>query len=90
MSKSLCPNTSSLKPNLPNDLSDLYAEKNLTLREREIIHWMSLDHNVKKIARSLNISAFTVQDHIKNIKYKLDLHTQGGIVAKALREGLIQ
>ncbi len=90
MSNTLYPDSSFLKANLPKDLPDSSSEKSLTLREREIIQWMSHDHNVKNIARSLNISAFTVQDHIKNIKYKMDMHTPGGIVAKAFREGLIE
>lgn len=76
--------------NISKELPNTSSEKNLTIREREMIQRMSYDQNVKKIATSLNISAFTVQDHIKNIKYKMEMHTPGGIVAKALREGLIQ
>ncbi|MBK6997599.1 MAG: helix-turn-helix transcriptional regulator [Lewinellaceae bacterium] len=90
MSNPPCPPSPFVRTNLSDDLPNLSSEKSLTLREREIIQWMSHDQNVKKIARSLNISAFTVQDHIKNIKCKMDMHTPGGIVAKAIREGLIE
>ena len=89
MSNLPCPPPEFIHVDLPNNLAHLPSEKSLTLREREIIQRMSQDQNVKKIASSLNISAFTVQDHIKNIKSKMDRHTPGGIVAKAFREGLI-
>ena len=68
---------------------DSHRETSLTSREREVIEGLSKDQTVKMIAEVLRISPFTVQDHIKNIKQKLDVHTPGGIVAQAFREGLI-
>lgn len=61
----------------------------LSLRELDIIRCMSLDQNVKMIASALELSVFTIQDHIKHIKTKMGVHTSGGMVAKAFRSGLI-
>jgi DNA-binding NarL/FixJ family response regulator len=69
--------------------SNLSSERNFSPREREVIQGLSNDQNVKMIASELHISTYTVQDHIKNIKAKMDVHTPGGIVAQAFREGLI-
>lgn len=66
------------------------TNSDFTLREREIIQGISADMNAKMIALSLDISVFTVQDHIKNIKRKMAVHTSGGIVAHAFRLGLIE
>jgi DNA-binding NarL/FixJ family response regulator len=41
------------------------------------------------IAGHLNLSVYTVQEHIKNIKSKMDVHTSGGIVAQAFRDQII-
>lgn len=60
-----------------------------SVREREIIQGISQDKSAKMIAEDLQLSVFTVQDHIKNIKQKMDVHTPGGIVASAFRIGLI-
>lgn len=78
------------RANPPNGSPKPSSETSLTPREREVVQWMSCDQNVKNIALLLNISAFTVQGHIKNIKHKMDVRTSGGIVAKAIREGLIE
>jgi len=67
-----------------------YSSDEFSMREIEIITALSYDCNVKMIAQDLNLSAFTVQDHIKNIKQKMDVHTSGGVVAQALRSGLIE
>jgi DNA-binding NarL/FixJ family response regulator len=90
MNNPLYPHSHLVRDNLSNELLNLPLEEALTLREREIIQLMSHDQNVKMIASTLSISAFTVQDHIKNIKNKMDMHTSGGIIAKAFREGLIE
>ncbi len=72
------------------EIPNLSSEKLLSPRECEIIQGLSNDQNVKMIASKLKISPFTVQDHIKHIKSKMQVHTPGGIVAQAFREGLIE
>ncbi|MBC7777239.1 MAG: response regulator transcription factor [Phycisphaerae bacterium] len=73
----------------PDENPKLHSERILSPRECEIIQGLSNDQNVKMIASKLHISPFTVQDHIKHIKCKMQVHTPGGIVAQALREGWI-
>ncbi|MCB0525710.1 MAG: response regulator transcription factor [Saprospiraceae bacterium] len=90
MKKPLCSNSRLVKDDLSNDFPNLPLEELLTQRERDVIQCISHDQNVKMIANTLSISVFTVQDHIKHIKCKMDMHTPGGIVAKAFREGLIE
>lgn len=54
----------------------------LTRREREIIELIALDHLVaKQIASLLLISLETVNGHVKNIKSKLNIHTQSELVS---------
>jgi DNA-binding NarL/FixJ family response regulator len=72
------------------EIPSLQSEKCLSPRECEIIQGLSNDQNVKMIASQLQISPFTVQDHIKHIKSKMQVHTPGGIVAQAFREGWIE
>jgi DNA-binding NarL/FixJ family response regulator len=88
-------------PNLPNQSADYSADNafidstlnqsthSYTSRELEIIMGLSHDLNAKMIAGHLNLSVYTVQEHIKNIKSKMDVHTSGGIVAQAFRDQII-
>jgi DNA-binding CsgD family transcriptional regulator len=57
----------------------------VTVRENEIVECLCDDMSVKMIAAHLEISEFTVQDHIKNLKDKFSVHTASGLVAKFLR-----
>ncbi len=61
----------------------------LTPREKQVVDHLSRDASVKMIASSLKISEYTVNDHIKNIKDKFDVHTAAGIVGNSMRRGLI-
>lgn len=54
----------------------------LTKREKEIMEMIALDHlAAKQIAFALSISKDTVNEHIKNIKGKLNIHTQGELIS---------
>lgn len=57
----------------------------ITARERAVIECLCADMTVKIIASHLCISEYTIQDHIKNIKRKLGVHTANGLVARALQ-----
>lgn len=61
----------------------------LTEREKEILRLMAEGFIKKEIAVQLEISAHTVNTHIRNIYEKLHVNTNTGAVAKALREDLI-
>lgn len=61
----------------------------LTGREREILNLMVEGLVKKEIAVRLDISFHTVDSHLRQIYTKLQVNTQAGAVAKALREGLV-
>lgn len=64
-------------------------ETPLSEKEKAVLEALSDDLSVKMIAHRLSLSEFTVQDHIKKIKTKLGAHTASGIVAHAIRSGMI-
>lgn len=47
---------------------------NLTPRETEVIHWISMGYSSKQIGRKLGLSPNTVETHRRNIKQKIDAH----------------
>ena len=56
--------------------SNLDASLNLTVRERQVLHSISLGNKNKKIADELGISPRTVEFHRSNIMRKLGVKTQ--------------
>lgn len=44
----------------------------LSDRERQVLHLIAEGHTDAEIGRALNISVFTVQNHVKNILHKLE------------------
>jgi len=61
----------------------------LTIREREILKLMVDGLTKKQIAEQIILSYHTIDTHIKNIYAKLQVHTRGGAVAKALNDRLL-
>lgn len=61
----------------------------LTPREESILSLASHDKTNPEIAVALSLKPFTVESYMKGIRYKLDCHTVQGVVAKAIRQGLI-
>jgi DNA-binding NarL/FixJ family response regulator len=61
----------------------------LTHREREILKLMVDGLTKKQIAEQVILSYHTIDTHIKNIYAKLEVHTRGGAVAKALSNHLL-
>lgn len=62
---------------------------NLSAREIEVIEKLAEGLAVKEIAVVLDISYGTVAFHLANIYEKLQVQSQSGAVAKALRSGII-
>lgn len=61
----------------------------LTDRERDILRLLADGLQKKEIAENLDISAHTVSTHMRRVYTKLQVSTNTGAVAKALREGII-
>ena len=61
----------------------------LTRRELEVLRLMATGLVNKEIAGRLGVRLNTVRNHVQNILYKLEVHSQLEAVATAVREGLI-
>ncbi len=62
----------------------------LTEREREVLQLVAEGHTNKEIARMLNLSARTVQNHRAHIMEKLGMHDRGELIKYAIQKGIIQ
>ena len=61
----------------------------LSDREREVLELMVQGLVKKEIADRLHLSYHTVDNHLRSIYTKLQVHTRGGAVAKAVSEHLV-
>ncbi|MDQ3021480.1 MAG: response regulator transcription factor [Bacteroidota bacterium] len=61
----------------------------LTGREYDVLDLLCKGHSYKEIAYKLFISVGTVRHHIKNIYFKLYVHSKSEAVAKALKERIV-
>lgn len=64
-------------------------EVELTDREREVLSCLVNGMSYKAAALELGISVDTVRSHIRNIYGKLQVHSVGEAVGRALRSGLV-
>jgi DNA-binding NarL/FixJ family response regulator len=60
----------------------------LTVREKEVLRLLVDGNTMNKIADKLFISYHTVDNHIRNIYSKLQVHSRTAVVTKALKERL--
>lgn len=61
----------------------------LTSREVEVLKSLAKGHNTRKIANQLNISSATVNNHVKHILTKFDVHTRLEAIRHAESVGVI-
>jgi DNA-binding NarL/FixJ family response regulator len=61
----------------------------LTLREKEVLGYLVEGMSYKLIAEKCFISAETVNGHIRNIYKKLQVHSKGEAITKAIREKIV-
>ena len=61
----------------------------LTTRQREILQLLAEGHNAKDIARTLNISLKTVENHRSDIMDRLNIRNLPDLVRFAIRHGLV-
>ena len=62
----------------------------LTKREKEILKYLVDGKTVNEIANITFTSPQTIQTHVKNIYFKVQVNSRGSLVSKALREGLVK
>jgi len=62
----------------------------LTSRERQVLQLIAEGRSNKEVARTLNLSPFTVETHRGNILQKLGLHGVPELVLYAVRKGIIR
>lgn len=60
----------------------------LTSREREVLQLIAEGFTSKRIADILNLSVRTVENHRRQIMYKLNLHSVAALTKYAVNEGL--
>lgn len=72
-----------------NRLGATGSSTELSERERDVLRAMVDGLAKKEIADRLDLSIHTVDTYTRRIYRKLHVHTLGGAVAKALREGLV-
>jgi DNA-binding NarL/FixJ family response regulator len=65
------------------------ADYILTSREREILLLIADGLTKKEIGDKLFVSYFTVDTHIKNIYYKMHVHTRGEAVSRAYKNHVL-
>lgn len=65
------------------------TDYNLTAKESETLHYLSQGLSYKMIADNMGISYFTVNNHVKRIYEKLQVHSLGEAVAIAHKEKLV-
>jgi len=78
---------------VPKEVADRLASRNsfeqLTAREMQVLIELARGLANKQIADSLNITEYTVKDHLKNILAKLRVADRTEAVTVALRRGII-
>jgi DNA-binding NarL/FixJ family response regulator len=66
------------------------AEQPFTQREHAIVQLLADGLNMTEIAHELGLSPWTIRHHTKNMRVRSGTHTAHGLVAWALRRGLIR
>jgi DNA-binding NarL/FixJ family response regulator len=61
----------------------------LTPREKEILQLLVQGLTIKEAAAQLGIGYYTADEYIRAVYEKLQVHSRGSAIAKAVREGLV-
>ncbi|MEM1356883.1 MAG: response regulator transcription factor [Bacteroidota bacterium] len=72
-----------------NSFKQTASPSPLSARETEILQLLCDGRNYRDIAETLFLSPHTIKTHIKNIYHKLQVHSRGEAVSKAIKEGLV-
>jgi two-component system response regulator NreC len=71
-------------------LRQTLTDGRLTARESEVLRLIALGHTNVEIARTLDVSARTIETHRAHVHRKLQLRTRAELVRYALRCGLLE
>jgi len=72
-----------------NQMAPVKEEFNLSVREQEVLALLTDGNNYKMAADKMNISYFTVNNHIKKIYEKLQVHSVTEAVSVARKNKLV-
>lgn len=76
-----------VQPAAPSDVAPLVAlAYGLSERERQVTQLCMQGLPTKEMARTLNVSAYTIQDHLKSIFDKTGVRTRGELVGQVFLE----
>ena len=78
-----------IDPELAELIEQGQQSANLTERERQILNMVVAGKSNKEMAALLNISPKTVDKHRSSMMQKLDVHSVAQLMARALKDGLI-
>ena len=87
MTASIARRTLDLFRNMPATTD---AGHNLSPREHEILSLMVKGYSHKMVSGELGISVYTVNNHIKKIYGKLEVHNASEVVSVALKRGIVR
>jgi len=66
-----------------------HASSPLSQRERQVLQWLNTGAPVKRVATELDISAHTVNQHVRQIYLKLSVHNRVAALNRARQMGLL-
>ncbi len=79
-----------IPPEVGRKLADRVNLPVLTPREEEVLDLIAKGMRNKEIASKLRISEDTVQEHVKSMMKKLDVHERAAAVAAGIRRGILR
>ena len=64
-------------------------EMNLTLKEKEVLKYLTDGLSYKMVADRMGISYFTVNSHVKKVYEKLQVHSLGEAISYAMKNKMV-
>ncbi len=61
----------------------------ITTREKEVLELASFGLNSKQIAQKVFLSPYTVNDHLKNLRNKMNASNVAQLIRKGFEQGLL-
>jgi len=61
----------------------------LTPREKQVLHYISIEYSNVQIAEKLNISKSTIDKYRRNLLWKFDCKNSVGVIRKAYEQGVL-